>query len=588
MAVFTHDSAMSGRVTTDSVSVSAVAGDATSQMRVQWGLTAGLGNISDVSSASAVDERLIVVLDSLAAGTVYHYKLQGKLVADDKWSLLGSVPAQQTKTAAATGAACRSITWADPHITKQLTDPDWNPDLESRYTAFLAHVADPLADFYLSLGDELVSIGGQWPSISSQADMDAWWALWRNFTAPVLGQRPFYLALGNHEPEAGYTMEPTAGDYRQRWHTISRKRYVLLPNDGENDATLAWQGDETGEKVGGQDEGNVNPLENYYTWSYGDADWFVIHPHRYTEIGGTSPVDDRSHWTLGADQLAWFEAALAASSAKWKIVCTHHVVGSCDEGPYGRCGCADVLHEDNYMADTGDGEGLHDKMVAAGVNYFVKGHDHLMAAGHVGTICYITCPSPAALLGGLGKSAYGYETEDYWLKDYGYVEWAWSSHQCVAKLHHIAYDDSFTITDTVVHTDVTSDLDSMAISPTVWTGAMLEDSGVSSMARVMGHDGATIVQRDMDTIRRTIYNKATGELIQQGQPLTVADIVFDTLQTDDRWTADAIGYNFRDDIPAAKFADGDATYRIEYKFTPVDGEAWRVPFEATATEVLGS
>lgn len=574
---------MSGRAKTDAVSISMVAADATSQMRVQHGLTPALGSTSATASASAIGDRLVVELGSLPAGTVRHYQAEGKLAAGGEWSSSG--PIQQTKTAAASGAACSSIHWADSHITKQLAEPETDPDRESRYAAFLTHIAALLPDFYASHGDELVSF--QFPDVSSQADMDAWWALWRNFTAPALGMRPFYMIGSNHHQRCGYTMEPDPGDYHQRWQTIAEKRYLLNPDDGENDATLAWKGGETGPKVEGASEGNVNPLENYYAWSQGDADFFAITPFRYTRIGEDTGPTDRSQWTLGAEQLAWFEAALAASTARWKVVLAHHVIGSCDEGPYGRCGTADVLHADNYMADTGDGEGLHEKMEAGGVTHFVKAHDHLLACGWVGTINYVTCSSPSKVLGPFTQADYGYETDDFWLQDYGYAELAWAGHQCVVKLHRLEYDGAFNVTDTVVHTEVTSDLAPVAIRPTIWKGVTFEDSGITSLARVMGNGGATIVQADMATIHRSIYNAATGVAIEEGALLTVADVVFDALQTDSR-TEDAIGYNFRDAIPATKFATGDEVYQVEYKFTPNDGEAWHVVFQHAIKGVRGS
>lgn len=126
------------------------------------------------------------------------------------------------------------------------------------------------------------------------------------------------------------------------------------------------------------------------------------------------------------------------------------------------------------------------------------------------------------------------------------------------------------------------------MAATIWSGAMFEDSGVSLMARVVGNDAANIVQADCTTILRSIYNAATGAAIEEDESLTIADVVFDTLQTDNRWLYDTTGYNFRDPVPAAKFAAGSTGYRVEYKFTPASGEVWHVVFQIAATELLGS
>lgn len=123
---------------------------------------------------------------------------------------------------------------------------------------------------------------------------------------------------------------------------------------------------------------------------------------------------------------------------------------------------------------------------------------------------------------------------------------------------------------------------------TIWKGAGFEDSGASPMARVVGNDGANIVQADITSIHRSIYNAATGTEIEADTALTVANVVFDTLQTDSRWGYDTTGYNFRDSVPASKFAAGSQVYQIEYKFTPASGEVWHVPFQHAVTGVMGS
>ncbi|MBL8853491.1 MAG: metallophosphoesterase [Planctomycetaceae bacterium] len=61
--------------------------------------------------------------------------------------------------------------------------------------------------------------------------------------------------------------------------------------------------------------------EYYYTFSYGDADFFVIDSNR--------KVDPES------EQYRWLEEKLAASKATWKFVSHHHPPYSSDENDYG-------------------------------------------------------------------------------------------------------------------------------------------------------------------------------------------------------------------------------------------------------------
>lgn len=96
-----------------------------------------------------------------------------------------------------------------------------------------------------------------------------------------------------------------------------------------------------------------------------------------------------------------------------------------------------------------------------------------------------------------------------------------------------------------------------------------QGSTFAVMYRVMV-DGDEMVQADVDTIEYAIYNDDTREVVLALTSLTVANVVFDTLQTDERWTVDTDGYNFRHDVSHSLLTDPDVTYRIEYKIT-LDG-----------------
>ena len=105
-----------------------------------------------------------------------------------------------------------------------------------------------------------------------------------------------------------------------------------------------------------------------------------------------------------------------------------------------------------------------------------------------------------------------------------------------------------------------------------------EDGGITVMARVVDNDGENVLQADVTSISRTVFNLAVSKTVpvSVATAIVVADSVFDTLQTDDRWTEDATGYNFLDTIPASVFATGGCTYRAEYEFTPTTGEVYWV------------
>lgn len=98
------------------------------------------------------------------------------------------------------------------------------------------------------------------------------------------------------------------------------------------------------------------------------------------------------------------------------------------------------------------------------------------------------------------------------------------------------------------------------------------------MARIQ-HLGANVKQADITSITYTVID--SGGATPNSGTLTVADVIFDTLQTDSRWTEDATGYNFRHTVPAAGF-DAAGTFQIKYIFTPASGSPFILLLEGPA------
>ena len=122
--------------------------------------------------------------------------------------------------------------------------------------------------------------------------------------------------------------------------------------------------------------------------------------------------------------------------------------------------------------------------------------------------------------------------------------------------------------------------------PLIVKGTVWEDGGASLMARVVGNAGVNILQADITSINRTVFVGST--ISTAATAPVVATVIFDTLQTDARWKRDSTGYNFREAVLAAVFPDGDAIYRVEYKFTPVSGEVFWVIFDCLTVNVRTS
>jgi hypothetical protein len=120
--------------------------------------------------------------------------------------------------------------------------------------------------------------------------------------------------------------------------------------------------------------------------------------------------------------------------------------------------------------------------------------------------------------------------------------------------------------------------------------AVLEDSNFSLMWRLYGADAALITQASLSSITFTVWDlEATDPSSSTASgTLTVSSVVHDTLQTDDRWTADVVGYNFRHDVAATICTTGGHSYRFEYVFTASGGEVFHLVAIVTAQQIMTS
>ena len=125
----------------------------------------------------------------------------------------------------------------------------------------------------------------------------------------------------------------------------------------------------------------------------------------------------------------------------------------------------------------------------------------------------------------------------------------------------------------------------MSNSPT--NATIYEDTGITCMSRILGDDASAITQSTTSAITVAVFKNASTSATYTAS-LTVADVVFDSYQTDARWSKDSTGYNFRYAVVASVFDAGDATYRVEFKFTPSSGSQYFVIYKINTVEVFTS
>ena len=125
--------------------------------------------------------------------------------------------------------------------------------------------------------------------------------------------------------------------------------------------------------------------------------------------------------------------------------------------------------------------------------------------------------------------------------------------------------------------------------PTEIRGSVFERSTATLLARVVGNDDSRVQQADISSAVYSVYlidedDEDTLTVIEghDGVALTVADLIYDTLQEDDLWgDKDETGYNFRHtvDISANQaFEFVGRAYRVEFTLTPTSGQIITVRF----------
>ena len=211
--------------------------------------------------------------------------------------------------------------------------------------------------------------------------------MFRSYLQSAQAHGAFYAVIGNWEGENGDL--PAEQIERAR-----KARMKLMPNP--EPSTYAPGGSE---------------FEDYYAWSWGDADFIVLNVMGYTPTPHTlghslDKEGTATDWTLGEEQMAWFEETLENCQRKHRIVFIHHAVGGAAGDPvnsaYGRGG--------GQAARVGEQERVHELMLDHGVSLFFYGHDHVFTDMVVDGIHY-------TLTGACG-APWKFDTEETGYTDY--------------------------------------------------------------------------------------------------------------------------------------------------------------------------
>ncbi len=119
-------------------------------------------------------------------------------------------------------------------------------------------------------------------------------------------------------------------------------------------------------------------------------------------------------------------------------------------------------------------------------------------------------------------------------------------------------------------------------------GAAFKNGSVTLLARIVGDDGQAIVQVDIASAKYSVYllddQDADSRAVVTGHSdvsLDVADLIFNSLQTDALWTVDETGYNLRHVLDVSTneaFTIAGRRHLVEFELTPTDGQVILVRF----------
>ena len=381
-----------GSPTGSSVKASVLSPTQSGTVYLAWGTARGASSGQSAPVALQAGTPVQVAMTGLAANTAYFYRLYYQPAGGS----YGPTADYAFHTARPAGSTFTFTVQADSHM-------DENSSLD-QYLRSLGNVAADTPDFHVDLGDTFMCEKHSAPltavvqAAPDYATVAARYAYERGNWGAVSATAPLFLANGNHEGEAGWFLDGTSSNLAI-WTTQARQRYFANP---------VPDGFYTGDTV---DEAVVGKRASWFAWTWGDALFVVLDPYWYTTVkpGGTNGWN----LTLGDRQYAWLKQTLTSSTAAFKFVFLHNLVGGLDgqmrggveAAPYFEWGGRNLDGTSGWAANRPAwSEPIHALLVRTGVTAVFHGHDHLYAKQDLDGIVYQEVPQPSAVNNQSGAS----------------------------------------------------------------------------------------------------------------------------------------------------------------------------------------
>ncbi|MCY2988633.1 MAG: metallophosphoesterase [Planctomycetota bacterium] len=384
-----------GTPTNSSIALNILSLDQNRDVYLAYGTTSGVDSQQTATYALVAGIPLVVTLDSLTTDTQYYYRMVSK-PAGTSSSQYTSTDEYRFHTQRAAGSTFTFAIQGDSHPER--VNSQFNGDLYSQ-TLLAAKADNP--DFYLTIGDDFSVDQLDYLTVT-QAPVAERYLIQRPYLGLIGNSAPLFLVNGNHEQAARYLLDGTP-DNVAVWAQNARNLYYEEPAPSPDNTfhTGFYTGNTEGVEFIAGDK-----LRNYFAWNWGDALFVTIDPYWSSPTCVDDPFDGgpkRSNlWDIehGDAQYDWLQTTLEQSTAKYKFVFAHHVLGT------GRGG-ADLAdgyewggynNNDTWGFDANRPNWdmpIHQLMASQGVTAFIQGHDHIFVDQELDGIHYITLPEPA-------------------------------------------------------------------------------------------------------------------------------------------------------------------------------------------------
>lgn len=354
-------------------------------------------------------EPALLTMDGLRPGTAYGYRL--------RWRPAGAATGAKGVAPTESGDLGRFVTprpAGDAFAFTVIADSHLDGGMSTAlYGRALKAALASRPDFHVDLGDTFMT-----DKRRDFREALPQYAAQRYWLSRLAHSVPLFMALGNHDGEAGYGLgrgrrdgAPAELEAIAPWSFAQRTRLFPAPVTGA-----------PGSLCSGRTAIEGGRAANYYAFEWGDVLVVVLDPFWPTTDkprggrgggggggGGAAPEADTTltdaSWTmtLGREQYDWLDRTLAASTARHKLVFIHHLVGGRGRAARGGAESAPYFEWGGRNADGSDGfaehrpgwpRPVHRLLAERGVSAVFHGHDHLYVRNTLDGVTYQCVPQP--------------------------------------------------------------------------------------------------------------------------------------------------------------------------------------------------